>query len=80
MFVHIYIDLYSTAFSETILFGDYFRKHKTGFSVNKYVTIFVTDGTSINLDYTKHVNFVQSLISSQVSLADEQTVPGIYQY
>jgi len=51
-FVLIYTDLYSTAFNETIFFGDYFRKHKTGYSVNKSVTIhvFVTDETSINLD------------------------------
>ena len=62
-FVHIYTELYSTAFNETILFGDYLRKHKTCYSVNKYVIIFVTDETSINLDYTKSINFVQSLIS-----------------
>jgi len=32
--------------------------------VNKLVIIFVTDETSINLDCTKSINFVQSLASS----------------
>ena len=57
-------ELYSTAFNETILFCDYLRKHKTGYNVNKLVIIFVTDETSINLDCTKSINFVQSLASS----------------
>jgi hypothetical protein len=74
------IKIYSTACNETILFGDYLRKHKTGYRMNKFVTIFITDETSINLDYTKSINFVQSLTNSQVSSADEQTVPDIYRY
>jgi hypothetical protein len=72
--VHIYTELYSTAFNKTISFGYNLRKHKTGYSVNKFVTIFVTDETSINLDYTKSINFVHSLTSIQVSLAEEQTL------
>jgi len=48
--------------------------------VNKSVTIIVTDETNINLDYTKSINFVQSLTSSQVSLAEERSVPDMYQY